>query len=167
MDGCFWPNSCHGALHLWTKSLDEDLVTAVLYQLYLSLEFILSSGRSLGFSVATFSAVIVLIPSCRRTPLTPSEIPAVAPEAERAMLEVLPKRVIVFILKCVLWFNLFVNWINVYICYGYLYIQFVCICRMYSYFFPLTFLSLFAIRSSYKRWARKGFRTNLQRLFFL
>lgn len=78
MDGCFWPNSCHGALHLWTKSLDEDLVTTVLYQLYLSLEFTLSSGRSLGFSVATFSAVIVLISGCRRTPLTPSEIPAVA-----------------------------------------------------------------------------------------
>lgn len=90
------PNSCHGALHLWTKSPDADLVTTVLYQLYLSLQFVLSSGQSLGFDV-------VHILSCRRTPLTPSEIPAVAPKTERAMLEVLPKRVIVFILKvCVL-----------------------------------------------------------------
>lgn len=118
--------------NLWMRTL----LQLFLYQLYLSLEFTLSGGRSLGFSVATFSAVTVLLLGCRRTPLTPSEIPAVAPKAERAMLEVLPKRVIVFISTCVFWFNLFVNWINAYICYGYLYIRFVCICKMYSYYFP-------------------------------
>lgn len=68
---------------------------------------------------------------------------------ERDMLEVALKRVNVFVYKCVYWLNLLCTyWINVYIWYVYVYIQFVCICRVYSYFFPLMFLSLSMNRSS-------------------
>lgn len=49
---------------------------------------------------------------------------------------------------CLLAKSLCIYWVNVYIWYVYVYIQSVCICRVYSYFFPLMFLSLSMTRSS-------------------
>lgn len=54
-----------------------------------------------------------------------------------------------------------IYWVNVYIWYVHVYIQSVCICRVYSYFFPLMFLSLSMNRSSQvtNTEAWKGFYT--------
>lgn len=65
------------------------------------------------------------------------------------MLEVPPNRVNVFVHTCVYWvcWTLCIYWIHVYIRYVHVYILFVCICRVYSYFCPLMFLSLSMNRS--------------------
>lgn len=178
VDGCFLPNGRHGALHfaddvkVFGRGRADDCVCFVRH-LRLCVCRVLTEQRmnsvvsvrprSCGQSAAReIFGKKKQKPQNKQnktifrtrwwTPLIPVRvaIPAMTTETqrERYVRGAAETSECVCTYVCLLAKSLCIYWVNVYIWYVYVYIQSVCICRVYSYFFPLMFLSLSMTRSS-------------------